>query len=150
MDSTRELTDINGACHCKNIQFVLSWPQGEPEIPIRKCGCTFCQKHCGSWTSHRNSRLVITIADRSLTSKYRFGTRTADFYLCKVCGVVPFVLSEIDDRLYSVVNVNAIEGTYELEFSSSSTSFDGEDVGSRLERRKQNWIRDVKIDKNIK
>jgi hypothetical protein len=146
MDSTREPTDIYGACHCANIQFALSWPQGESEIPIRKCGCTFCQKHCGSWTSHRNSRLAITIADRAAISQYQFGTRTADFYLCKVCGVVPFVLSDIDDNLYAVVNINAFEGTTQLEFSSSSANFDGEDVGSRLERRKRNWIPDVKIE----
>ena len=145
MDTTRELIDIAGACHCGNIRFVLSWPQGEPEIPIRKCGCTFCKKHCGSWTSHRNSRLSITIADRSATFNYQVGTRTADFYICKVCGVVPFVLSEIDDRFYAVVNVNSFEGTNQLKFSSSSTNFDGEDVGSRLERRKRNWISDVRI-----
>ncbi len=141
-----ELTQIDGACHCGNIRFVLSWPQGEAEIPIRKCGCTFCQKHCGSWTSHRNARLAITIADQSVVSGYQFGTKTADFYICKVCGVVPFVLSEIGDNLYAVVNVNAFEGTYSLEFSSSSTSFDGEDVGSRMERRKENWIPDVTFD----
>jgi len=76
-------------------------------------------------------------------SKYNFGTKTADFYICSVCGVVPLVLSEIDDRQYAVVNVNTFEDLGRLSLSSSPTNFDGEDTGSRLERRKRNWISDV-------
>ena len=139
----RELTSINGTCHCGNIRFVLRWPESEPTIPVRNCGCTFCQKHTGAWTSHRNSELVVEIDDRSLVSKYNFGTKTADFYVCSVCGVVPLVLSEIDDRQYAVVNVNTFEDIGRLSLSSSSTNFDGEDTGSRLERRKCNWIPNV-------
>lgn len=71
---------------------------------------------------------------------YRFGTETADFYVCSVCGVAPLVLSEIDDNQYAVVNVNTFDDTGGLAFSTSSTNFDGEDAGSRLDRRKRNWI----------
>jgi hypothetical protein len=88
---------------------------------------------------------VAEIKDSSFVSKYRFGTKTADFYVCSVCGVVPFVISKIDDRLYAVVNVSSFEEIGTLSFSSSSTDFDGEDTGSRLERRKRNWIANVKI-----
>ena len=139
----RELTSINGACHCGNIRFVLRWPESEPEIPVRKCGCTFCQKHTGAWTSHRSAELVVEIDDRSLVSQYNFGTKTADFCICSVCGVVPFVLSVIDDKQYAVVNVNTFEDINSLSISSSSTNFDGEDAESRLDRRKRNWIPNV-------
>jgi hypothetical protein len=137
---------INGACHCGNIRFVLEWPESEPEIAVRKCGCTFCQKHTGAWTSHRNSLLAVEIDDRSLVSKYNFGTKTADFYVCSVCGVVPVVLSEIDERLYAVVNVNTFEGVDSLSFINSSTNFDSENTEIRLERRKRNWIPNVLLD----
>ena len=33
----------------------------------------------------------------------------------------------------------------DARFSSTVTDFDGEDSGSRLERRKNNWIPDVRI-----
>ena len=86
------------------------------------------------------SELAIQIEDRSLVSKYRFGTKTADFFVCSVCGVVPFVVCDIDENSYAVVNVNALEKTPGFSLSSSSTDFDGEDAGSRLERRQRNWI----------
>jgi len=139
----QELIKIDGACHCGNIRFDLRWPGSESDIPIRKCGCTFCQKHGGAWTSHRKSELFVRTKDPSLVSKYRFGTKTAEFYVCSVCGVVPFVLSYIDEKQYAVVNVNSFAETGRFSFSASSTDFDGEDTGSRLERRKRNWIPSV-------
>ncbi len=142
---TRNLTRIGGACHCRNIRFVLLWPESEVDIPIRKCGCIFCQKRGGSWTSHRCAELAAEIGDLSSVSKYQFGTKTADFYVCSVCGVAPFVLSEIDNTQYAVVNVNSFENIDISSFSSSSTNFDGEDTGSRLERRQRNWIPNVQI-----
>lgn len=141
----KELIQIHGGCHCGNIRFSLEWPRSESEIPVRKCGCTFCVKHGGAWTSHREAQLAAAIDDHSLVSKYIFGTETADFYVCSVCGVAPFVLSEIDGRLYAVINVNTFEDSGGLSYSSSSTDFDGEDAGSRLERRKRNWIPNVVV-----
>lgn len=146
MESVRKYTPIDGACHCGNIHFVLRWPNSEPVIPVRKCGCTFCHKHAGSWTSHRNAELVVEINDRSLVSNYEFGTKTADFCVCSVCGVVPFVLSEIDDKQYAVVNVNTFQESGNFSFSSAPTNFDGEDTEGRLKRRKRNWISNVLLD----
>lgn len=135
-----ESIKIDGACHCGIIRFTLLWPASELDIPVRKCGCTFCQKHAGAWTSNRSSELVIEIGDQSLVSKYNFGTKTADFYVCSVCGAVPFVLSEIDEKQYAVVNVNTFREIGDLSLCESSTNFDGEGVANRFERRRNNWI----------
>lgn len=139
------LTTIDGSCHCRNIRFTLDWPGHEKEIQVRQCGCTFCQKHSGSWTSNRDAVLSITIDNQSDVSKYTFGTQTADFYVCSRCGVVPFVLSEIDSHLYAVVSVSAFEDAGAFTFSTASTDFDGEETGSRLARRKRNWIPNVQF-----
>lgn len=141
----REITQIEGACHCGNIRFVLSWPKSAAEIPVRKCSCSFCQKHRGAWTSHPDSELSAKIDDPSSVSKYNFGTKTADFFVCHKCGVVPFVISEIDSNAYAVVNVNAFNAAGSFSFSSSITNFDGEGTGDRLERRKRNWIANVQL-----
>jgi len=93
---------LTGKCHCGNIAFALDWKGGPAGIPARACGCSFCIKHGGVWTSNPDSRLAVTIRDSALTSKYVFGTRTA-------------------------------------------ASFEGEDVESRLARRRRNWIADVRI-----
>ncbi len=139
------LTRIEGACHCKNIRFVLMWPGSEADISIRECGCTFCRMRTGSWTSDPGAKLVAEIGDESTISKYRFGTKTADFYVCSICGVVPFVTCEIDDSLYAVVNVCSFSYFDIKSLCRSATNFDGEKIGGRLDRRKRNWIPDVQI-----
>jgi len=89
--------------------------------------------------------LVTTIDDAALVSKYVFGTQTATFHVCSSCGTVPLVTSEIDNHLYAVVNVNAFENVDPSFLRQSAAQFEGEDVGSRLERRKRNWIANVRI-----
>lgn len=137
--------NISGSCHCDNLQYHLDWPADADEIPKRVCSCSFCVKHSGSWTSHRDAGLVVTVHDEKLLSRYRFGTKTADFFVCARCGVAPLVMCEIDDALYAVVNVNTFDQPSDYTFSSTATNFDGEDTGSRLERRKRNWIPNVRI-----
>lgn len=138
-------TRIEGGCHCAAIRFVLAWPESAGGLPSRACGCTFCQKHGGVWTSNANAALSVRIADRSLVSIYEFGTKSASFHVCARCGVTPFVSSEIDGKLYAVVNVNTLENLGELVVSRTNSDFDGESLRSRLERRKANWIPDVRV-----
>jgi hypothetical protein len=136
---------IEGKCHCGNIRYALDWPGDGADIAARACGCTFCTRHGGSWTSHRDAEFAARIADTSLVSRYRFGTRTADFHVCARCGVVTFVTSEIDHHLYAVVNVNTFVGMDPAALARVSTNFEGEDTGDRLGRRMRNWIGTVRI-----
>lgn len=140
---------INGKCHCGNIALTLEWEGSPPEIPARACSCTFCVKHGGVWTSHPKSRLTVAIRDASLVSNYAFGSRTATFHVCKRCGTVPFVTSEIADHLYAVVNVNALEDVDPSWLRRGTANFEGEDIDSRLARRKRNWIADVRIAERV-
>lgn len=136
---------IIGACHCGNISFAVNWPGSGAEIPVRACGCTFCRKHGGVWTSHRNADLDAKYIDESAISRYKFGTETAEFYVCSGCGVVPFVISEIENRMYAVVNVNTFENIDSSSLVRSSADFEGESTDGRLKRRQQNWISNIRI-----
>ncbi len=137
---------IIGSCHCGNVQFSMQWPDGEDAISARVCGCDFCTRHGGAWTSHPDATLTVSTGDQSLVSKYRFATATADFMVCSVCGVVPLVLSEIDGTCYAVVNVNTFEDVGPLEITRSATDFEGEEQADRLQRRRCNWIPRVTFD----
>ena len=136
---------MQGSCHCGNVRFELSWSPEPAEIRARACDCTFCTKHGGLWTSNPAGSLRISVADPALVSKYSFGTHTATFHICARCGVAPVVTSEIDGRTYAVVSVNALEGVDASRIKRAPVSFDGEDIGSRLERRKRGWIPDVRF-----
>jgi hypothetical protein len=136
---------INGKCHCGNIAFALDWPDASPEIPARACGCSFCVKHGGVWTSNPKASLAVTVRDAALVSAYTFGTQTATFHVCAKCGAVPLVTSDIENHRYAVVNVNALEGLDPSRLRRGSADFEGEDTRSRLARRARNWIADVHV-----
>ncbi len=136
---------ITGKCHCGNIAMGLEWDGDAPEIPARACGCSFCVKHGGVWTSNPKSTLEVAIRDPSLVSKYAFGSQTATFYVCSNCGTVPLVTSEIANHLYAVVNVNVLENVDPSWLRRATANFEGENVESRLARRERNWIADVHI-----
>jgi hypothetical protein len=51
--------------------------------------------------------------------------------------------SQIDDKLYAVVNVNTLDGVDPALLCHSSMTLDDEDKASRLARRKRNWISNV-------
>ena len=136
---------IHGSCHCGNISFDLTWDPDPAEIPARACDCTFCMKHGGVWTSNPRGSLKVDVREPAEVSKYSFGTGTALFHVCGKCGVVPVVTSEIDGHLYAVVSVNAFTNVDPSLLKRAPMSFEGEDVDSRLGRRKRNWIRSVEF-----
>lgn len=131
---------IRGKCHCGNIVLALDWPGDADDIPARACGCSFCVKHGGVWTSNPEATLSVQVGDPALVSEYAFGTRTATFHVCARCGTVPVVTSRIGERVYAVVNVNALEGLDASRLRRAPVSFEGEDLESRLARRQRNWI----------
>jgi hypothetical protein len=134
---------IQGSCHCGNISFELTWDPEPSEIPARACNCSFCTKHGGVWTSNPTSTLAVSIREPALVSKYSFGTATALFHICSRCGIVPVVTSEIDGRAYAVVSVNAFNNVPQSLLRRSASDFEGENVESRLARRKRGWIANV-------
>jgi|SRR5215472_9795796 len=136
---------IAGKCHCGNIAFRLEWPGDAAEIAARACDCSFCTKHGGIWTSNPQAKLIVTIVDPQLVSRYAFGTQTANFHVCARCGAVPLVTSEIDGGVYAVVNVNTFEKLDPARLRKAAVTFEGEDPASRLARRKRNWIADVRF-----
>lgn len=136
---------IHGACHCGNISFDLDWQPEPSEIPARACTCSFCRKHGGLWTSNPGGALEVRIAEPSHVSRYEFGSRTAQFHICTRCGAVPVVTSRIDGKLYAVVSVNAFEDVEPSMLRPGPASFEGEEEGTRLARRKRNWIADVRF-----
>lgn len=137
---------IQGSCHCGNVSFELDWNADPAEIPARACGCSFCVKHGGIWTSNPAAALRVRIEDPVQLEKYAFGTRTAEFHVCRRCGVTPLVTSEIDGRTYAVVSVNAFNNIDRSKIRVAPISFEGEETSSRLDRRKRNWIADVRYD----
>ncbi|MEO1037459.1 MAG: hypothetical protein AAFX44_18015 [Pseudomonadota bacterium] len=140
-----EFRALSGRCHCGNIRFDFTRSTASRQIAVRLCGCSFCQKHSGAWTSDPAGSISVSVKDETALNLYAFGTETAEFYVCSRCGVVPLVVSEIDGQRYAVVSVRAFDRAAELEFVEANTDYSAEYVTGRLERRKANWIPQVEF-----
>jgi hypothetical protein len=136
---------IHGSCHCGNISFSLDWQPDPVTIPARACGCSFCVKHGGVWTSSPAARLSVRVNNPARVSRYGFGTKTAVFHTCSDCGIVPVVTSTIEGRTYAVVSVHAFDDIGLARLEQWPASFDGESEGDRLARRRRNWIGHVEF-----
>ena len=79
---------LGGGCHCRSIRYQLEWPAGSGLIPARRCGCSFCTRFNGTWTSHPEAKLDMAETASQPATRYRFATGTADFLFCAACGVV--------------------------------------------------------------
>ncbi len=137
---------IQGSCHCGNIRFIFRLPAAAGPVPVRSCGCSFCRKHGGLYTSHPQGSLTVEIGDTDKVQRYRFGHRTADFHVCRTCGVVPLVTSRIDGNDYAVVSARSFDGLGPEDLAEQPTDFEGEEIDGRLARRARNWIPEVKFE----
>ena len=135
-----EATVIKGHCHCGNISYQFTTQTPVEQIAVRQCSCIFCTMHNGVYTSDPGGELRYQIQDNSRVNRYRFGHQTADFIICKTCGVLPFVLSDIEGNTYAVLNVKTAVDPVLTTDSITRSNFDGEGTEDRLTRRRKNWI----------
>jgi hypothetical protein len=128
-----------GGCHCGNLRLTLRLTQPPNEVRLRACGCSFCRANQTRTASDPNGSADIWADDWSQVSKYRFGTGTADFLVCRRCGIYLGAVSETDAGTRMVTNTNCLEDRAAFTGTSVSTDHDGEAVESRIARRAANW-----------
>ena len=129
---------IHGRCHCGNLGYTLHWPAATAPT-LRACGCDYCSRHGALWTSHPDAPVTLTINDPELVLPYRFATASADFLVCRRCGILTLTRCTLDDGARTVVNANTFETLAVAHCTRIATDFDGEDTAQRLARRQRNW-----------
>ena len=142
----KAIHEISGRCHCGNIDYTFLSPLLKTELPIRTCDCSFCVKQGACYISHPKGRLQVQIKDRSQVKAYRFGTESADAMVCSICGVYPFITTELDGQTYAVLNANSINGLH-IDHAAIPPALQLENlsVEERIERWKKGWIGQVEI-----
>jgi len=129
-----------GGCHCGNITVTLRLSKPPAEMPLRSCSCSFCRAHGTRTLSDRDGLAEIGASDRSLVERYRFGSRTADYILCRRCGVYIGAVCETGSGLRAVINVNCLTDRALFTQTPASPDYDGEPIDARLDRRSKNWM----------
>ena len=83
--STRPIQKYVGSCHCGAVRFEIE--TDFPELTV--CDCSICRRKNALMVKVHESRFRLLSGEASL-SEYRFHTRTARHFFCKVCGIYPF------------------------------------------------------------
>ena len=78
-------------------------------------------------------------ASEGALQRYRFGQRTADFWICRNCGVYVAAVMESGGRRYAVINVQALESRPPSLAAPTASSLDGESKAQRDDRRLHRW-----------
>ena len=129
-----------GACHCRNVEIRLESDKTPSELPLRTDTCSFCNKHRAVYTSDPEGEAHLVVRDGSSMERYRFGTKTADFLICKSCGV--FVAAYMPEPPLAVINVNALDARDAfLKNELVVTNLDAETLEQRLARRRARWTK---------
>jgi hypothetical protein len=129
---------LRGECHCGRVEVSFETALSPNELEVRACQCSFCRRHGAKTVTDAAGRLAISAQDGAL-ARYRFGLRTADFLICRTCGV--YVAAVISDGAGERATLNVsgmmIEGLWDR--TAEPIRLDHEDAETRRARRHRNW-----------
>lgn len=139
MNDRETRSDYAGRCYCGAIGFVYRCATEPCEWSIRACQCRFCRAHNALSMSDPEASIEFIANDAASLNRYRFGLETADFLLCKSCGVYIGAVIESDGRHFGIINTHALWPRPEKLASAVPISYDTEDKEGRIGRREERW-----------
>jgi hypothetical protein len=71
------------------------------------CSCAYCRRVGALWLEVAEQELEVLAGGENL-SLYQFGTRIAQHYFCRHCGIAPFSRPRTDPSRWSV-NLRCLE-----------------------------------------
>jgi hypothetical protein len=128
-----------GGCHCSNLSLSLRLSQAPADTRLRACGCSFCRAHNTRTTSDPKGSVEIRARDWFLVERYCFGTGTAEFLICRRCGIYVGAIGETASGTRAVINTNCLDDRAAFTQQPTPVDHDGEATGDRLARRAANW-----------
>jgi hypothetical protein len=133
------LTEHRGGCHCGNLHLTLRLSQAPEETRLRACGCSFCRSRNTRTTSDPQGFVEIWAEDWLLVEPYRFGSGTAEFLICRRCGVYIGAVGETAAGTRAVINANCLDDRAAFTQQPTPVDHDSEATEDRLARRATHW-----------
>lgn len=94
----------SGSCHCGAVRFEV-----EAELDhVRVGDCSICRRR-GALNHRVDEDRFRLLTSWDALATYKFHTRTATDYFCKVCGVLPFRRPRTAPEKWTI-NVRCLEG----------------------------------------
>jgi hypothetical protein len=135
---------MSGACHCGNFQIKIELTDAPSASVPRACDCDFCRKHGASYISDPHGTLRIDVTDERDFGIYKQGSGTANFIICRKCGVLIGATYQEEGQLFATINSKVIE--CESQFAIETTvSPKLLSTDQKAGRWKEKWFRDVLV-----
>jgi len=131
--------EFQGSCHCGAIGFRYRTDIAVANWSIRACQCRFCRAHDALSASDPSGLVEFTANDPAALNRYRFGLRTADFLLCRECGVYIGAMIETAKGRFGIINTHALREIPADLAPTEPMIYDGEGVAGRVTRREDRW-----------
>lgn len=139
---------IQGGCHCGNISYIAKFQNEPSSYTPRVCDCKLCSSHGATYAADNNGILSIKIKNKNDVSKYKQGSRIAEFLICKICGVMIGVCYEENDSTYGAINIRSAHD-YRAFGKSHPTHLTQLTDEDRIKRWKKLWFSNVKIEYEV-
>ena len=124
--------DHRGGCHSGNIRLAVRLTKPAHETYLRACGCGFCRAHATRTVADLDGSAEIAADDWSQVEFYRFGSATADYILCRRCGIYIGAVCDTEAGTRAVINVNSLDDRVAFTAVPDSTDYNGETTEMRL------------------
>ncbi|RUU03800.1 aldehyde-activating protein [Mesorhizobium sp. USDA-HM6] len=134
------MTVHSGGCHCGNIRLSFFTTLDPAGLEIRACQCSFCTRHGSRAAADPNGRLIVSVEDKARLHAYRFGLRTADYLVCRECGVYVAAIAGDGAEARAIVIVNALDDRKQFSGEPMPVRYDAETREQRLARRRSAWM----------
>ncbi len=128
-----------GRCHCGNLSVTFESAQEPAAIPVRECQCSFCRLHGVTAATDPAGRLELRVAHPELVSRYQFGLRASEFFICARCGVYVAAVATIDGARYASLNCNVLADRAAFTEPPQPVDYGRESAVERMARRRKAW-----------
>lgn len=128
-----------GFCHCRAVGFDYRSAIAPELWPIRACQCTFCRSHGALSTSDSGGVLRFVAHVPDAFNRYQFGRRTADFLLCRNCGVYLGAVMRSKRGSFGIINVRVLHSLLDRLHEPERMYYENEGLVERQVRRESRW-----------
>jgi hypothetical protein len=126
-------------CHCGALTARYRTAVEPSTWPLRACQCSFCRSHGALTTSDLAGSLEFRCGDAQQVQRYRFGGRTADFLVCRACGVYVGAQMASDKGRFGILNVLSLRPSVTGLPAAEPMDYGVETAEIRRLRREARW-----------
>jgi hypothetical protein len=133
------LHTFEGGCHCGALEFSFQTALPVTRWSVRACQCGFCRAHGARTTSDPSGRLAFHVNEGGALRRYRFGLMTADFLVCRRCGVYPGAQIATANGAFGIINTLALMPLPAGLPAATQADYGSEGASDRIARRARRW-----------